>query len=143
MEAIDEKLDLTVPAVNQALRMQIANANAFCHVIIKPIRPTRSTRANSYYWAAIVTPFFQFLKEQEVEITHVEQAHIELKRNILGTRAKQVGKVMTRIVPDTHTMDTAEFMDYVERARIWLWNSVGLQTLDPNEMGVKPPRRQA
>jgi hypothetical protein len=36
-----------------------------------------------------------------------------------------VGGVVMRIVPTTHDMDTAAFMDYVEKARVWLASKVG------------------
>jgi hypothetical protein len=98
---------------------------------IKPLRATRSTRANAYYWTAVVQPFFHFLSEQEPGITSPEQAHEELKRHVLGTRRLRVGRAIIEVVPRTRDMDSATFADYVDRARFWLREMVGIETFDP------------
>ena len=66
------------------------------------------------------------------------QAHIEIKRNVLGTvPIKLKSGAMMRIVPDTHTMSTEQFYDFVERARVWLRNAVGIDTEDPSSYGIR------
>lgn len=123
--------DMT-PAVKRKLMASIGALTGLYEVKIEPKRETRSTRQNSYWWSCIVHPFFEFLRDQEPSVTEPEQAHIELKRQILGTRGLTIGNVTMRIVPASRTMTTEEFSDLVDRARAWLLESVGIETVDPD-----------
>jgi hypothetical protein len=96
-------------------------------------------RIRYYFAAAVVKPFFELVERARPgDVDKAEQAHIENeKRNVLGTRIVRIRGVVSRIVPTTHDMDVAEFMDYVERARHWLREQVGIETLDPGEYGIE------
>jgi hypothetical protein len=138
---INARIDFGSLPLKRKFMMTAGVLEGMYDVRLKPVRDTRSIRANAFYWAAVVTPFFELLSSQEPSVTQPEQAHIELKRQVLGTRAGRVGKAMVRIMPTTHDMDTAAFADYVERARHWLREQVGIETLDPKEYGVGDDRR--
>src|SRR5688572_9516699 len=67
-------------------------------VSIRPRKVTRSLNANSYYWVAVVQPFTEWLRDEwgDPSIT-TEQAHIELKKAVLGVKEKvntNTGEVM-------------------------------------------------
>lgn len=132
---IDDVFDFDSPVVQRQVAAALRGMKGLNRVTVKPVRETRSTRANGYYFAAVVTPFFEFLRDQDERVTSREQAHIELKRQVLGTVAVRIGNVVSRIVPDTHDMDSATFADYVDRCRAFLSNQVGIETLDPSEYG--------
>lgn len=115
----------------------IGSMKGLYKVQVAPKRDTRSTRANAYYWAVVVRPFFELLRDQEPCVTESLQAHVELKRNVLGTKPVVVGGITCRIVKTTHDMTTAEFYDYVDRARAFLYEKVGIVTPDPGEIGMQ------
>lgn len=81
-------------------------------VLIKPKRKTRSLNQNSYYFAAICTPFRDWLVENWGEKVTVEQAHETLKLALL--ERSDAGGV--ELMPATHNLDTAAFSEYVESA---------------------------
>lgn len=136
-QEIDTFANLDEPSVKRALMTSIASMHGLYEVSIKPKRDTRTTRANRYYFACVVQPFFEMLREQDPQVIEKIQVHVELKRAILGTRIVKVGGVTCRIVPTTHDMDTSQFHDYVDRARVWLSSSVGIETPDPGEVGME------
>src|SRR6185295_1364484 len=77
-------------------------------VSIRPRQKTRSLNANAYYWVAYVQPFTEWLRDEwgDPSIT-TEQAHIELKRAVLGTKElvrKDTGETI-ELIPTTRDMD--------------------------------------
>lgn len=133
---LDEILNLDEPTIKRKLMTSVGALGGLYEVKMRPKRDTRSTRANAYYFAAVVKPFFEFLRDQEPTITEPIQAHTELKRQILGTMVINIGSTQARVVKTTHKMDMNQFWDYVERARAWLATQVGVTTLDPGEFGI-------
>lgn len=91
-------------------------------VSIHPRKKTRSLNANAYYWAAVVQPFTEWLRDEwgDPAITS-EQAHEILKVKVLGTRDKVVenGEVI-ELIPTTHDMDKYDFANYIDKASAWL-----------------------
>lgn len=91
-------------------------------VSIRPRVKTRSLNANSYYWAAVVQPFTEWLRDEwgDPAIT-TEQAHEILKVKVLGTKDKVVenGEVI-ELIPTTRDMDKYDFADYIDKASAWL-----------------------
>src|ERR1041385_8120284 len=101
-------------------------------VSISPRKKTRSLNANAYYWAAYVQPFTEWLRDEwgDPAIT-TQQAHIELKRAVLGTKElvkKDTGDVI-ELIPTTHDMDKYDFGDYLESAAKWLAEFDGIVVL--------------
>lgn len=92
-------------------------------VLIKPRKLTRSLNANRYYFAACVAPFAEWLRENygDTAITS-EQAHEMLVVAVLGwdeRHSEKTGKTL-KFRPQTHSMDSAEFAEYVDKAAAWL-----------------------
>lgn len=91
-------------------------------VAIKRRRPTRSLQQNSYYWAAIVSPWAQWLRREwgKSSIT-LEQAHEVLKRAVLGTDVlrNKAGEEI-ELTPTTHDMDVDEFSQYIDDCTVFV-----------------------
>lgn len=98
-------------------------------VSIRPRKVTRSLNANSYYWVAVVQPFTEWLRDEwgDPSIT-TEQAHIELKKAVLGVKEKvntNTGELM-ELVPTTHDMDKYDFANYIDKAAEFLARFAGI-----------------
>lgn len=105
------------------LMQKIQRLRGLHEVSIRPRKKTRSLNANSYYFAAIVQPFTEWLRDEwgEPGIT-TEQAHTILKAKVLGTTEKvleSTGEVI-ELIPTTHDMDKYDFADYIDAASKWL-----------------------
>lgn len=103
---------------------------------IKKIRPTRSSKANSYYWAAVVTPFRDWLREEYGDSKiDSEQAHEMLKVKILGLDEKYVEdkKEVLRLIPRSKTLSTEEFSKYIRECSEWLEEFCGIVVLSSDD----------
>jgi len=105
-------------------------------VSIHPRKKTRSLNANAYYWSAYISPFTEWLRDEwgDPSIT-TEQAHIELKKAVLGVKEKvntNTGEVM-ELVPNTHDMDKNDFANYIDKAAGFLARFAGIVVI-PSEM---------
>lgn len=90
-------------------------------VLIKPIKRTRSLDQNAYYWAAVVAPFTEWLREQYGDNSiDKEQAHEMLKVKILGLKEHQIDNETLYLIPRSKTLKTDEFSEYVEKCAAWL-----------------------
>lgn len=109
----------------------IAQLKGLYDVTLRPRRITRSLQANSYYWVSTVTPFAHWLREQygDPSIT-LEDAHDVLKRQLLGVRAKEIGKDTIEIPASTRVLDKIEFADYIDQCAAWLADFCGLVVVD-------------
>jgi hypothetical protein len=133
----DDFINFDSPELKRRMMGFVGTLHGLYEVVFKPRRNTRSTQANRYYFGAVVTPFYEFLREQEPLINDKRQAHIEIKKLVLGTFQVRIGNTISEVVPTTHDMDSPTFWDFVERARVALWDKVGLPTLDPGEYGIE------
>ena len=119
---------------------KIGTLQGLQEVSIKPRKLTRSLNANAYYWSAVISPWLQWLREEwgDTSIT-AEQAHIALKKAVLGMREKMRpdGEVM-ELVPTTHDMDKQEFGQYIESAAKFLAEFASIVVLEP-EMYFESP----
>lgn len=122
--------DMTLD-VKRRLQAAISPLTGMYRVKLEPAGNTRSAKQNAYWFGCIVQPFFEFLREQDPVFTDPEQAHIELKKAILGTRQVPIGELVMDVVPASRTMTTEEFSDMVDRARPWLLQ-MGIPTVDPD-----------
>jgi hypothetical protein len=141
-ESIDNIIDFDSRTLRQQVMSIVGRLSGLYEVKLKPRRATRTTRANAYYWAAIVTPFYEFLREQDPFITDKQQAHVEIKRQVLGTREVRAGGFVYRIVPTTHDMDGPTFWDFVERAAFFISDKVKIDPLNPREYGIDPEEQK-
>jgi hypothetical protein len=122
--------------VKRNLMAKIGALKGLYEVRLKPRKLTRSLNQNAYYWAAVVQPFAEWLRAEwgDTSITS-EQAHLELKRAVLGVREKvnqKTGEVM-ELMPPSHNLDTAEFTQFIEGAIKFLAETCSIVVL-PSEL---------
>ena len=91
---------------------QIGKLSGLYRVSIKPYRQKRTLDQNSYYWAAIVTPFKEWLTENWGQTVTLEQAHDTLKLALL--EVPRVQGIM--MMPRSRTLDIEQFSEYIELA---------------------------
>jgi hypothetical protein len=129
-------LNLDDIEVKRRLMSKIGSMTGLWDISLTPRKLTRSLNANAYYWAAIVGPWTEWLREQWGDPTiSTEQAHIELKRAVLGVREKvneNTGEVM-ELTPTTHDMDQEQFGLYIENATVFLADFASIVVL-PSEL---------
>lgn len=115
--------------VKRRLLSTIGAMRGLCRIEIKPVRPNRSTDANSYYFVAVCTPFRDWLREEygDSGIT-TDQAHEMLKVKILGMDEKLIEgtQEVLRLIPRSKTLDSKEFSDYIEGCIAWLAEFCGI-----------------
>lgn len=115
-------------------------------VSIRPRKKTRSLNANSYYWAAYIPPWTDWLREQYGDPTiTTEQAHELLKVRVLGPKEKvieETGEVI-ELIPTTHDMDKDDFAIYLDKAKEFLESFAGIVVLDSDLFWESKERRSA
>lgn len=125
-------VNLSDRAVKRELMMQIGRLSGPHEVLIRPVKPTRSLDANRYYFAAIVAPFTEWLREVYGDsLIDKEQAHEMLKVKILGLQERRIegtNEVVT-IIPRSKTLSAEEFSDYIGKAAAWLEEFCGIVTI--------------
>lgn len=137
-------LDMDSLHNKRRLMSKIGKLTGLWEFEMRPRKKTRSLNANSYYWAAFIPGWLEWLREASGEpwIT-AEQAHEILKKHVLGAKQivnKETGEVVDEIAPDTHTMDTGEFAEYLDRAAEFLASFAGIVVL-PSEMFYEEKER--
>jgi len=90
---------------------------------ITPIRKTRSTAQNSYYWGILVKYISEETGYSEDE-THAKLAYKFLLQNDSGTP----------FVKSTTKLTTTEFEEYNEKIRQWASSFLSLSLPLPNEV---------
>jgi hypothetical protein len=128
------------PDTKMSVRAFIGPLTGMYEFRIEPKAPNRSNRQNNWYWAGIVRPFYEYLSEQDYEITDDEQAHDILAAKCLGidTRADPVtGEVLFEQPKSTAVLTVEQFYDYCERCRAWLTDRFNILTEDPDAYGVR------
>jgi hypothetical protein len=110
-------------AAKRQLMIEIGRLSGLYEVYIKPRKRTRSLDQNAYYFAAVVTPFRDWLRENygDSQIS-TDEAHEMLKVKILGLTEKQIpnsGEIITAI-PRSKTLTVEEFSEYIEKCAKWL-----------------------
>jgi hypothetical protein len=117
-------VNLSDPAVKRELMIQIGRLSGLHEILIRPRKRTRTLDQNAYYFAAVVAPFTEWLREvygdRQID---KEQAHEMLKVKILGSNDwllpnSESEKLL--ILPRSKTLTTDEFSDYIEKCAAWL-----------------------
>lgn len=111
------------------LMSMVGKMSGLWEVWLKKRKLTRTLSQNSYYWAAVVTPFKEWIKEEWGEEVESEQAHELLKEKILGRQ--KVGEM--ELSPSTRKLDTTEFGEYIEGCARWLAEFTGIVVV-PSEL---------
>ena len=120
-------VNLSDREVKRKLMSEIGRLSGPYEILIRQVKRTRSLDANRYYFAAVVTPFCEWLQEEWGD-RHIdkEQAHEMLKVKILGVERKKIGDETVTIIPRSKTLSTEEFSDYVDRCVDWLAGFTGI-----------------
>ena len=95
-------------------------------VAIRIKAPTRSTRANAYYWGAIISPirtamieagigFFE--TDQGIKAVTSDAIHEWFKSKYLPPRTAVVFGDDVTLRPSTQDLDSTQFSDYIEAIR--------------------------
>lgn len=114
-------VNLSDPAVKRKLMTEIGRLSGLYEILLRPRTRTRSLDQNAYYWAAVVAPFTEWLREAygDSQIDK-EQAHEMLKAKILGLRVRRIGDESITLIPRSKTLTVEEFTEYIERCAAWL-----------------------
>lgn len=88
-------------------------------ILVSPYRSKRSPEANAYLWA---------IYAQMVEGTGhtAEELHSAMKKKFLPPKFITVGDEQVAIIPDSHTLDTKEFSEFVERVTEFASSELGV-----------------
>ena len=129
-----DAVDITVPVNEQGhlsrtrrewLKRQLA-AYAGKDVRIRITNPKRSSRANRYYWAAVIGPIRQAMLEagigfievgDEVKPVTAEMIHAYFKQKYLTPRTAVVFGFDVTLDPTTTTLDSDGFANYIDAIR--------------------------
>lgn len=114
-------VNLSDPTIKRELMTQIGRLSGLYEFYLKPRKRTRSLDQNAYYWAAVVTPFADWLREVygDSQIDK-EQAHEMLKVKILGLQEKEIDGETISLIPRSKTLTVEEFTEYIEKCAAWL-----------------------
>lgn len=113
---------------------KVQTMSGLWEVSLKHRKFTRTLSQNAYYWAAVVAPFTDWLRNEWGDSNvQAEQAHELLKTKILGTRElvnKETGEEI-QIIRSSKMLDTAEFGEFIDNAAAWLAEFTGIVVLPP------------
>jgi hypothetical protein len=130
-------LDMNSLHNKRRLMSKIGKMSGLWEFQMRRRKKNRSLNANSYYWAAFIPGWLEWLREASGEpwIT-AEQAHDALVKRVLGAKEivnKETGEVIDDARPSTHDMDVTEFTQYLDRAAEFLASFCGIVVL-PSEV---------
>lgn len=103
-------------------------------ITLEPKRRLRTDQQNKWYWSCIVGPFYEYLADQDYEITRPEQAHDVLREQFLRIVLavdRQTEEPIAYRTKSTTELSTVEFSEYCERCRAWLSDFFDINTQDP------------
>lgn len=116
-------INLSDPAVKRQMMTEIGRLTGLYEYYLKPRKRTRSLDQNAYYFAAVVTPFRDWLRENygDSQIS-TDEAHEMLKVKILGLKEKLIPNRQESITifPRSKYMTVEEFSEYIEKCAAWL-----------------------
>lgn len=129
-------VNLSDREVKRKLMSEIGRLSGPHEILIKKVRPTRSLNQNRYYFAAVCTPFRDWLREiyGDNAIT-TEQAHEMLKVKILGLDEREIPETGEKLalIPQSKTLNVEEFEEYIEKATAWVADFCGILVIPCEE----------
>lgn len=144
-ETLKQVVNMDNVSTKRRFMQKVQMMTGLWEVSLKPRRLTRSLSQNAYYWAAVVTPFAEWLRNEWGDSgVHAEQAHEVLKQKILGTRElvnKKTGEVI-EITQSSKVLDTHEFGEFIENASAWLAEFCGIVVLSSDLFWESPPQEK-
>lgn len=137
-ETIKLTLDLTVADNKRRLLSTVGILTGMYDVALAPRRPTRSLRQNAAWWGLIVQPFYEFLRDQDIDISDPEQAHAILREKLLRVAvvSRRTGEVIAWRTRSTTELNTNEFAELYDKAQVWLADQFGIVVPDPDPQTV-------
>ena len=114
-------LNLDDLTAKRLLMSRISIMHGLWDVTLKQRKKLRTLDQSAYYFAAVVSPFCDWLREEwgEPGITK-DQAHEMLKQAMLAVQEKEIDGKVFKLPSTTTTLTTAEFSEYVENCARWL-----------------------
>jgi hypothetical protein len=147
--SVDQLIDFDNREVKRRFVAFAGALTGIYSVDMKPRRDTRSLKQNAGYFVTVVEPLFQYLKDQEYNVTCRLQAHEHLKQkcNMVDIKSEKTGEILDSQPGDTHDLSIEEFGDYWERCRVYVWDRFGIMTEEPDpdyrNREPEPARRDA
>jgi hypothetical protein len=129
-----EILNLSDRETKRKLLSRIGALSGAWQLELKQWRPRRSNRANSYYWAAVIPTFREFLREQGQFFTG-EEIHDFLKAKLLPVREihdPNTGEVIGAVPARSSGLASAACARFVDDAINWLGSTFGIVVPDPS-----------
>jgi hypothetical protein len=144
-ETLKQVVNMDNLTTKRRFMQKVQTMTGLWEISMKPRRFTRSLNQNAYYWAAVVTPFTEWLRSEwgDNAITP-QQAHEALKQKVLGTKEllnKQTGEVI-EITQSSKVLDTHEFGEFIENAAAWLAEFAGIVVLSPELFWEQPEKKR-
>lgn len=139
-ERINLDVNLSDAASKRRLLTAIAPLQGMYALDLKPIRPTRSSQANRFYWSCVIGSFRDFLRAQGQPFTS-EDCHEFLKCKFLlqSLVNHDTGEIVGRAPRSTASLDTSDFTEYVDNCIVWLADTFGIVVPDPHSYGIEQP----
>jgi len=144
-ETLKQVVNMDNLQTKRRFMQKIQTMSGLWEVSLKPRKLVRSLNQNSYYFAAVCTPFCEWLRNEwgDSSVT-VDQAHELLKTKILGTKElvnKKTGEVI-EITNSSKMLDTHEFGEFIENAAAWLAEFTGIVVLSPELFWEQPEKKR-
>jgi hypothetical protein len=141
-ESIKLLMNLDVTDNKRRLMSAIGTLSGWYDVEVKPKRPLRSLRQNSWYHGSIVPALARYLQEQDYENCSESFCHALLKAKFLSRDFvdHRTGDVIARATGSTAKLTTDQFSLYCDRCRHWLQDFFNIVVPDPEP---DPARRAA
>lgn len=95
--------------------------------------PKRSTNQNKYYWAVVVEGVILGVKDTWGEHIGKDEAHELLKVNCNFKSFANENNEVVNLPESTKELSTAQFEDYLERCRRFVYKWFNFQIALPNE----------
>ncbi len=99
---------------------------------MRPYKPRRSLRANSYYWACIIPSFVKFMQSHG-QFFEPEEAHEFLLQKFASKNVvdPKTGEVLSVIGCRSSKMDGGQFAEYINNCKEWLLDRFGVIVPEP------------
>ena len=99
---------------------------------VRPYRALRSLKANAYYWAVVVQAFREFLARHNQFFSNEEVHEFLLQQHASRIVIDpNTGEAMSAIGRRSSEMDSAEFAQYVDRCKLWMFDRFGIVVPEP------------
>jgi hypothetical protein len=131
---IDNIYDMNQPAIKRAIMSSIGTFEGLYEIKAQPKRDTRSLRQNAAWWALVVTPIYQYLREQEADVTCLIDCHEMLREHFLKVPVFHpgTGELIGHRFLKTSKLSKPDFADLYNRVQAWALQSIGVVILDPD-----------